>query len=369
MNVRLTLAACVHALNVAVKRRVLPQGRPGLAALQAAPVNLTGSEMLVYFANVTLGTPPRNFSVVFDTGSSDLWVPAYNCSSEFCQSSQVYQPGNSETATGRGTEFGIQYGTGQVVGITAFDTLVVGNASVPMQGFGMATEVSQEMQHSQFDEILGLGLEALSKTRSVPPMQNIFKDDPGLEPVVGFWIGNDTEADAGGVMSIGEVNGLLFSDRLCWAPIREERIYWETNVSRFYYGRDRLIRTLFRQTAVIDTGTSLNIGPSRYVARLARRVGASSAGAGLYTIQPRQLKRMRSLRFRLGSCTIVLQPEQYTLRLNDTTFLGFQAGRITGGRGRGYTWIFGDVFLRAYYTAFHYGNSSIGFAPAVPGPP
>ena len=58
---------------------------------------------------ISIGTPPQPFSINFDTGSADLWVPSANCNTSACARKNQYQASNSSTSTPQPGTFAIRY--------------------------------------------------------------------------------------------------------------------------------------------------------------------------------------------------------------------------------------------------------------------
>ncbi|CAG2114064.1 unnamed protein product, partial [Medioppia subpectinata] len=66
------------------------------------------------------------YKVLFDTGSSDLWVPSSTCRSAACRFHKRYNSARSSTYQPNGQHFSIQYGTGSAAGYLSTDTMTIG---------------------------------------------------------------------------------------------------------------------------------------------------------------------------------------------------------------------------------------------------
>jgi hypothetical protein len=79
--------------------------------------------------------------VVYDTGSSNLWVPATNCTSLGCVLKHKYDSSKSSTYVPNGTAFEIDYASGPVSGFLSGDSVNLGGINVPGVTFAEITDV------------------------------------------------------------------------------------------------------------------------------------------------------------------------------------------------------------------------------------
>lgn len=76
----------------------------------------------MYYGEISFGTPEQLFNVVFDTGSSDVWVMSDGCRSASCDNHRKFNSSRSCTFKETPDNFTITYGKGAVAG----DIAIVG---------------------------------------------------------------------------------------------------------------------------------------------------------------------------------------------------------------------------------------------------
>jgi saccharopepsin len=131
---------------------------------------------LIYidFATISLGTPPQDFKVILDTGSSNLWVPSSKCNSIACFLHAKYDSSTSSSYKPNGSDFEIRYGSGSLSGFVSSDTLDFAGMEIKNQQFAEATEEpGLAFAFGRFDGILGMGYDTISVNHMTPPFYEL----------------------------------------------------------------------------------------------------------------------------------------------------------------------------------------------------
>merc|ERR1712241_1560913 len=85
-----------------------------------------------YYGPIEIGSPGQTFNVIFDTGSSNLWVPSVECkwTEIACKRHNQYDSGKSSTHKPNGTSFEIHYGSGSMSGFVSSDEVCIAEVCV-----------------------------------------------------------------------------------------------------------------------------------------------------------------------------------------------------------------------------------------------
>ncbi|KAJ6384725.1 hypothetical protein OIU78_027919 [Salix suchowensis] len=228
-----------------------------------------------YLGEIGIGSPPQNFTVIFDTGSSNLWVPSSKCYfSIACYFHSKYKSSWSSTYTKNGNFCEIHYGSGSISGFFSQDNVQVGDLVVTDQVFVEATkEGSLSFILGKFDGILGLGFQEISVGNAVPLWYNMVQQDLLDDEVFSFWLNRNPEAKEGGELVLGGVDPKHFKGKHTFVPVTKKG-YWEITMGDFLIGSHSTGLCEGGCAAIVDSGTSLLAGPTPIITEINHAIGA-----------------------------------------------------------------------------------------------
>jgi len=324
-------------------------------------VTINNFENAQYYGEVSIGTPGQSFEVIFDTGSSNLWVPANNCTD--CGSKPKFNPSASSTYHSNGEAFNIRYGSGPVSGFVGEDDVTVGSLSVSNVEFGEITDVAglgPAFSVGKFDGIMGLAFQSISVDDLPPVFVDMVNQGVVDEPVFGVYLSDASGSP--GELTLGGVDSSHFQGELSYVDLSSET-YWEVALSGMSINGGSVTKVT---KAVLDTGTSLLAGPVDEVKAIAAKVGAKPffLNPNEFTIDCSKIDSLPDIEITFGGQTFTLTGKDYTINVENVECLFGMTG-IDIPAPAGPLWILGDVFIRKYYTAFDYGNKRLGFAPVA----
>lgn len=238
-----------------------------------------------YYGPVSIGTPAQNFAVVFDTGSSNLWVPSAHCPfwDIACDRHNKYHSARSNTYHKNGTAFAIQYGSGSLSGFLSIDNVTLGGLPISQQTFAEATsEPGISFVMANFDGLCGMAFQRISVDGVVPPFYNLVSQGQVAESRFAFWLNrNNTKGNAGGEMVLGGVDAAHYTGAFTTVPLVSET-YWAFSMSDIQIGGKSINVCTGPKgcIGIADTGTSLLAGPTAIINQINQQIGATGVLTG-----------------------------------------------------------------------------------------
>lgn len=214
-------------------------------------------------------------------------------------------------------------------------------------GFGEVTHVSGvSFYASQMSGIMGLAYDTISVDGLKTFMDNADLEDKSFS----FYL-KDTSEES--YMIIPGMDSENFSTIDTHKVVEEK--YWALQLDSIAQGDKKIDASKYK--AVIDSGTSLMVGPKEIIDPLIEGIKVSKTCVGLRTLP--------DMHFVIDGTDYVLTPDDYVLKITQSgvteCLLGVESMEFPEGFNY---FIMGDVFMRKYPSYFNLNDNTVSFMVA-----
>jgi len=386
------LASIVETFTVPLKKQHVP----------VIINNRTVTRKTAYFGTIHVGLPnPQTFTVVFDTGSGHLFLPASECNDTACRLHRTYSREASSTAVeinSDGTEVTaisdeerdaaeIAYGTGEIVGDFVREIVCLGEAAESRAAASASQNCanvrmitakqmsSQPFSSFEFDGVLGLGLTALALDPEFHVFGQLVKGSNGLKPSFSVFLSRDDDTPS--EITFGGHNENRLQGAISWAQVTSpEEGYWRVKIKNIRVGDEvlRICDVAGGCSGILDTGTSMLGVPPQAVSTLLWHTAREAPDESGSEFDCRQLPAAPIV-FDLGDFTVSVDPQDY-FRPTPSVIRGSTKDKVhticrasllpvnLPALGNN-VFLMGEPLLKKYYTAYDAHNGRVGFALAA----
>jgi hypothetical protein len=318
-----------------------------------------------YFGDIEVGSPKQRFSVVFDTGSGNLMLPSSFCRSNACTIHKRYERSRSQSAkdvnydgtlVNKGAardQITVTFGTGEISGVFMEDDICIGSSCTRGNFVAATDETDDPFSSFNFDGVLGLALDQMSQGENFNLMDRLIGNHNLKKPLFSVFL-SDSDSEQSEI-TFGDWKTEHMASPLFWVPVSKPTGYWQVQIKDITLNNNKLNLCTDCQVAV-DTGTSQLAGPSEIIEELSSKLDVKSDCSNY--------DKLPDLGFVIGESILNLKPMDYVDRndAGDSCEVGLMSLDVPPPNGP--LFIFGDPFLRKFYTVYDRKNMKVGFATA-----
>lgn len=312
------------------------------------------------------GKPQFQARVVFDTGSTNLWVASVLCKHYPCTtdatkrfydphksiSQEPFHGGDERGFAGR--DLDIMFGTGELKGPLHVDTYRVGPMVVKKQPFAMIREMNGEVFSSfPFEGILGLGFRSLSFDGIDPFFDRVIEQKLLVNNEFAFYLNADATQPS--ALLWGGVDKELFEPPIRMFPVTQAH-YWALELVDLRHGNQSLLSKSSpahrAKRLIVDSGTTYFTAPSGLYDKIMSRIPEAPCDS-VEKYEP-LVYVLRSA----GGALYELPVTQKTYMIGNTFGLNCRPAfmQLNVNRKYGPALILGEVFMRHFFTVFSRGS-------------
>jgi len=306
-----------------------------------------------YFAPVSIGSPPQIFSLVIDTGSSNLWVYSKTCKSWACLGKAEFNIEESHTAKAvSGPDMTIRYGGGYIKANLVEDEVRLGGDLSVKQVFGATYNAGGQFGRS--DGIMGLAMPALATPGTVNLVDNLMMHSNLKEnPIFSLFLSNK-KGDEMSELQFGAINHDLVKGSLKEYKLISDKDYWAIEMDDVEIGGKRMNACAGYENGkcklVLDSGTSFMTTPREFLVNaIQHNIRAHSDCSNR--------EQLEGMTYIINGDRYDLGQEDYVMDLNGRCATGFVSLDVPSPRGP--LFIAGDIFLRKFYSVYNRKTLSV----------
>lgn len=302
-----------------------------------------------YFIEVQFGSKGKELHMLVDTGAGSSWVMGSDCDTKACSLHDSFGSDDSDTFEESSDTFSVAYGSGNVKGKLASDTVSVAGMSFKYE-FGVADQTSDDFVNFAFDGILGLAMNEGAGQNFLQAMADADEVDANI---FGVSLNRAADGNNDGEIKFGSPDEDRYEGDMMYTDVGSDDGNWAIELDDAAY--DGKSADVGGVLAYIDTGTTFIFGPEDLVKSFHGVIPDAESSDGTSYKVP--CDSDKALTFSFSGVDFEVSPKDWISPPNSD---GSCTSNIYGQEVVKGSWLMGSTFIKNVYTVFDKDKKRIG---------